>query len=130
MEERPPPSSGVPVRVIAALTLGTAGVAAGGAGVAFGFSSTNNGNTAAQLRGSAPGACTGASPAATCGSLKDAVDAQNRDETLSIAFYVGGGVLAAAALAVWLWPSSSATKVAIFPTLAPAGIGPGIMGQF
>jgi hypothetical protein len=114
--------------------IGVGAAALGGAvlGVTFGLQAQSDANTAAQLRGSDTGACLGAG-SSQCSQLKAAVDAQNRDETISLASYVSSAVLASAAVAVWLlWPTTgaSASKPAVVPALAPAGWGPGLQGTF
>jgi hypothetical protein len=127
---KPAAFNGTP-RAITVIGVGAAAVGAAALGVAFGLQSQSSANTAAQLRGNDPSACAGVD-SASCSQLKDAVDAQNRNATLSAVFYVSSGVLAASALAAWLlWPTGSApSKASIVPALAPAGWGPGLLGRF
>ena len=125
-----PPSSGTP-RVVATLAVGTLAVAGGVLGVTFGLQSQSNANTATQLRGAISGTCPNAQ-GGQCSQLKDAVDAENRDGTLSTVFYVMGGALAAGALATWLlWPKpSTKSTVSLMPLASPAGWGAGLVGAF
>jgi hypothetical protein len=140
-QQPPPPEathgdgSSAPVaRTVTVISLGTLAVAGGVLGVVLGASSQSNANTAASLRGSDPSACTGAQPAASCGQLKDAVDAENRDHTMSVVFYGVGAALAAGAVATWfLWPTpprSTGVSATVVPIVAPTGGGLGIVGSF
>ncbi len=96
---------------VTSLSLLTAGVLSTGLGAYFAISSQDEADHAASLRQSlGPSGCrtTGAGP---CGSLSSDVDAQSRDVALSTAFYISGGVLAAAGALVWLtWPGHGFSK--------------------
>jgi hypothetical protein len=135
----PPPEGAAPatpspdgaVRTIVVLGIGAVAITSGVLGVTFGLQSQSNANTAAGLRdASNTSACSG-SMSVQCSQLKDAVDAQNQDATLSNVFYVTGAVLAAGAVATWfLWPKQTRASAGVSPSLAPAGWGPGIIGRF
>jgi len=96
-------------RSIASLSLVAAGAASVGLGVYFGLQSQSEASRADGIAKALPssGACgPGGNPAdPRCKSLGDSRDAQNRDAALDIALYIGGGALAAGAVATWLlWP--------------------------
>jgi hypothetical protein len=119
-------------RAITVIAIGTLAVTGGVLGVAFGLGSQNNANTAAQLRGNDPSACTTSSES-RCAQLKDAVDAENRDHTLSTVSYVTGAALVAGAVATWwMWPRHAQAPAAasVVPTLGPTGCGVGLAGLF
>jgi hypothetical protein len=125
-------SSAPMARTVTVISLGTLAVAGGVLGVVLGASSQSSANTAASLRGSDPTACTGIQPANFCGQLKNAVNAENSDHTLSVVFYGAGAVLAAGAVVTWLvWPTQPRSASArVVPILAPSGAGLGIVGSF
>jgi hypothetical protein len=99
--------SGSAAKTVTTAVLGV--FAAGGlaGGLAMAFASQGDASSAATIRATMPtNACVGASGMTTsCQNLSNAVDAENRDGAISIAMYVTGGVLAAAALVAWFaWP--------------------------
>ncbi len=122
-------------RAITVITIGTLAVTGGVLGVTFALQSKSNANTAAAAQAQLannPSACTGATSSGTCGQLKDAVDAENRDHTLSNVFYGTGAVLAAGAVVTWLlWPKHATASTAwVFPMLETGGGGVGFVGRF
>jgi hypothetical protein len=93
-------------RTVTTLSLLAAGALSVGAGVYFALTSQSDANQARSLRQDLgrDGCAQGTPP--MCVSLSEAVDGQGRDTTLSTAFYISGGALAAAASAAWLtWPA-------------------------
>jgi len=104
-------------------------LAAGGlaGGMAMAFASQGDASTAATLRQGMPSnACVGTGGMTpSCQSLSSAVDAENRDGAISIAMYVTGGVLVAAALVTWFaWPKPK-TEAGVTARLI---VGPGFGG--
>jgi hypothetical protein len=132
----PPDSdSGPPVssaRLITAASLGVAGFLSIGAGAYFGLQSQSDASSAAGYRSQYPtDHCV--NPAnKDCAAWNDAVKAQNRDATISNALYIGGGVLAVSAAAVWLlWPKASTGASAwVVPAVGPSAGGVGVGGRF
>jgi hypothetical protein len=104
----PPPPLPEPLmspRHIVSGGLGLGAVGALGAGIAFVVQGNQKGQRAANMRGGLPSnACTGVSTP-MCQSLSDAVQAQHSDANVAAGLFVGAGVLAAGAVAAWLfWP--------------------------
>ena len=121
-------------RNVTALSLVVAGALAAGAGVYFGLQSKSQADQAATLRaGMPPFACVSSSSAA-CQQLSDAVDAQNRDASVSTVLVIAGGVLAAGGIVTWLaWPKASnerATSAELVPMVGPRGAALGLRGRF
>jgi hypothetical protein len=127
-EAPPKPSSDSAARTITVIAAGTAAVTSGILGLIFELQAHDNANQAAGLR-QANGACTAAS-SLPCTQLKDAVDAQNRNATLSDVFYGAGAVLAAGAIATWfLWPRHpQASAIRVAPMLSSTAWGIGLTG--
>jgi hypothetical protein len=119
-------------RTVTTAVLGV--LAAGGlaGGVALAFASQGDASSAAALRLTMPtNACVGAGGAsAPCQSLANAVDAENRDGAISVAMYVVGGVLAAAAIITWFaWPKPNKSEGVTARLLIGPAFG-GIGGTF
>jgi hypothetical protein len=119
-------------RATTTATLLAAGLVSVGVGVYFAESSQVEADHAAtQREGLLAGSCVAPSASPNCHALSSDVDAQNRDATLGTAFYVSGGVLAAAGAFVWLaWPkhptaipSSSGATVSLRPILGLGSAG-------
>jgi hypothetical protein len=133
------PRSGSPSIPPSGAKLATTTAIGGGAviaavlGVYFGLQSRSDANTAAAYR-SANGTSYCFDPSAPgCAQWNSAVQAQNRDATTSNVLYVSGGVLAAGAVATWLfWPKAKETKgVAwVVPAAGPLGSGVVVGGRF
>jgi hypothetical protein len=92
-------------RHVVAGALGVAALGSLGTGIAFVLQANQKSQKAANLRnGLASNACTGVSTT-MCQSLSDAVQAQHSDTNVATGLFVGAGVLAAGAVAAWLfWP--------------------------
>jgi hypothetical protein len=100
--------------------LGVGAVAAAGVGVLMGVDSSKSATNASTLRsGMQPGACT--NPNATnCALLQSDLNSQQSQHTASIIFYSAAGVLAAGALASWLFvPHGDTASTAPHSTVAP-----------
>jgi len=127
-------SSGGGARVATTVVLGVLGVGGLATGIAMGVSSQGDASTAQTIRSGIPSnACVGAGGSTTaCQNLASAVDAQNRDATISVAMYVAGGVFAAAAVVAWFaWPkpkSDASEKPALSIVVGPAFAG--VRGSF
>jgi hypothetical protein len=123
-EEQPSKGSGNGGRMVATVALGVVAAGALASGVVFGVSSQGDADSATKIRASIPSTqCLGtAGSSAVCQSLSNAVDAQNRDATLSVVMYVAGGVLGAVAIVTWLaWPRAKTEHVSWV-------VGPGAIG--
>jgi hypothetical protein len=138
----------------AALTVGAVGAVAlisVGLGVYFGLQSQNDKSTSDDFlrqHGSAYCFQMTTDNAATCAQWNDAKQAQDRAATWSNVFYIAGGALAAAGVAIWfLWPKESTSAVAgvpqvfrsslrfvracgLVPIVVPEGAGLGAGGTF
>jgi hypothetical protein len=134
----PPPSSGssgAGARVPVTLTLLGLGVLSAGAAVYFGVESKSQANTAGNYASAlGPSGCY-ATTSADCTAWSNAVDAENRDATLSRVLYGAGGGFAVAALATWLlWPRPSSDARAagwvLEPAVGPDRAGLGAGGRF
>jgi hypothetical protein len=106
------------------IALAGGAVVATAIGVAFSLGAKSNADTATELLGmfNSTSACVNPSAPmrATCMQLADANTAHSRDQGTAVGFYVGGGVLAAAAVATWfLWPTAKGheTVAWIVPTV-------------
>ena len=102
-------------------------------GVYFGLDSQSQGNTAAHYRATHPPSYCGAPSPATpdCGPWNDAVQAQNREATVSNVLYVAGGVLAAGAIVTWfVWPKAHVGSAWVTPVVGPTGVGVSIGNRF
>jgi hypothetical protein len=139
--DRPPPAdtraaSGAvwTPRVITVVAVGGAAVVSLGLGVYFGLQSQSQASTARGYRQEYGASyCAALTAGAPCPAWNDAVDAQNRDATLSDVFYVAGGVLAAGAVATWLlWPreTKGAGRAWVVPAVGARGAGIGAAGIF
>jgi hypothetical protein len=119
-----PRGHGDGAHIATTVILGVLAAGALGGGVAFGLSSQGDADTAAALRAPMPpNACLGAgATSASCQSLSNAVDAQNRDAALSITMYVVTGVFAAVAIVAFVaWPKPKTESAHLF--VSPFGIG-------
>jgi hypothetical protein len=130
--DTPAPST---AKIITTSALGGAGLLAIGLGAYFGLQSQSEGNTAAGFRGKHPSDYCANASSPDCGSWNDAVQAQNRDATVSNVLYVTGGVLAAGAVVTWfLWPKARATTSGwVVPVVGPGasgGANVGVWGRF
>jgi tetratricopeptide (TPR) repeat protein len=98
---------------ITVVALGSAAVVAAGFGVGFGIAATDKANDVQNLQDSPSSAwsssrCHDASGSPLCTQVKGDVDANRAYWTVSVASYVGAGVLGAASLATWmLWKPKS-----------------------
>jgi hypothetical protein len=118
--------SGDGAHVAVTIVLGVVAAGALAGGIGLGFASQSDADTAASLRSQMPStACIGANAtSASCQSLSNAVDAQNRDAAISVALYVASGLFAAAAIVSWLvWPKARTESAA-----ARVFVGPGVVG--
>lgn len=127
----PSPYLGRNVLGASLLVLGAGGLALG---VVFGVQSQSAATDADGLRTKlgSNAACT-RGPSPDCTALSDAVDAQNRDATLSIATYVVGGVLVAGGvLAFLLWPKAKETPpvARVLPMFGTGTTGATLIGSF
>ncbi len=120
------------------LTVGLAVGAAGalGGGIAMGLASNSNATSAQQVIGGLPSnACANPTSAQTtsCGQIRDYRSSESTDNTVSVALYAGAGVLAAGALAAFLFVphgESAQKRGAIVPLVGPGLAGAGYMGAF
>ncbi len=129
-EDKPHMASGGGDGAHVATTIAFGVLAAGGliGGIAFGFASQGDADSAAALRSGMPAStCVGAGGATQpCQDLSNAVDAQNRDGVLSITMYVVSGVFAAATLITWFaWPKAKTEHSAVSARFL---FGPGFAG--
>jgi hypothetical protein len=113
-DQEPPPPPPEPLaspRHLTAAGLLVAGLGAAGVGLYFSVRAGQDGQSAANLRGSLPtSACTGASTP-SCQSLADTVQSQHSETNAATGLFVGAGVLAAGAIATWfLWPGQSGSS--------------------
>ncbi|MBV9946524.1 MAG: hypothetical protein JOZ69_06730, partial [Myxococcales bacterium] len=112
----------------------TAAVASVALGVYFALQSQSEKSTSDAFRASyREGGCFRTPGSTPCTQWNDAVQAQSRDAALSNGFYIGGGVLAAAAVATWfLWPEDHrrARAAVLTPSLGPTGAGFIAAGRF
>jgi hypothetical protein len=126
--------NGSVVRLILPTALGVGAVIAVGFGVYFGLQSRSNASTAAAFRSSRSSSYCVNPANDGCAEWNDAVQAQNRDATLSNVLYVTSALLASGAVASWfLWPSDKETKSAgvwLVPTGGPSGGGVTAGGRF
>jgi hypothetical protein len=143
----PPPSAALPVpaaeqtsngggsavRTWMTVGLGAGALAALAGGIAMGLSSNSSADRAQQLRsGMQSGACSNPS-AAGCSQLASDNDSATSDHTAAVVLYAGAGVLAAGALASFLFlPHGRASDVrgALVPVVTPGGVGAGYVGVF
>jgi hypothetical protein len=104
--------------------LALAALGAAGVGLYFTLHAAQQDRDAANLRGDLPAnACMGA-VTQSCQSLADTVSSEHAGINTATAFYAGAGVLAAAAVATWLfWPSGGATPAPVQAGLAPLPSG-------
>jgi hypothetical protein len=121
-------------RLVMTTALGGGAVIAVGLGVYFGLQSRSDASTAAAFRSMYPSSWCANPANIDCGRWNSAVQAQNRDATVSNILYVTGVVLAAGAVASWLfWPRDKETKSAsawVVPTAGPSGGGLMAGGRF
>jgi hypothetical protein len=120
-------------RVITAGSIAGAALVSLGVGVYFAMASNSDASSVAGFQNSNPSTTCAKDPTVSpCPAWKSAVDAQNRDTTLSTVFYVTSGVLAVGAVATYLlWPrDSKAVSMWILPTASPGGVGLGAVGRF
>jgi hypothetical protein len=127
--ERAAPARGEPslARVLTVVGVGTLAALSVAVGAYFALQSQAERNTADRFRGLYPSDyCFGMSATSVCTQWNGAVTAQNRDATFSNGLYIGAGVLAAGALATWLfWPPSSRAAQAwrVAPSIGVEGAG-------
>jgi hypothetical protein len=107
------------------LALGSGAVLAAGVGVGFAIAARQQASNAQTISttidpNGTGTACYGAAgSSASCVTFNDDTQAAKRNWTISIASYVGAGVLGAASLATWmLWRPTSPAKVGV--RMAPA----------
>ncbi|HEX7604516.1 MAG TPA: hypothetical protein VF316_23020 [Polyangiaceae bacterium] len=117
---KPPPESPSAARWIVPTALGVGAAVFFGLGVGFGASSSGHGSDADAIRAMHPTSfCTQNPSNADCAALADATSSQSSAHGASIAFWIAGGVLAAATVVtIVLWPRSSTTAVLVSPTHA------------
>ncbi len=122
--EAPVSAHGNPLRVWLTVGLGVASAAALGTGIYFAAQSNSEASHAQQIGGGlAPNACVNAS-APGCASLTSALASENHDHTAEVGLYVGAGVLAAGALASWLFlPKTVEARSVALPYVAPGVVG-------
>lgn len=122
-------------RTLVPLVLGLTAVAAAGVGVAFALDSQakdddNRAFADTSRTGGAAGVCVDRASAA-CRGWQDRLDDQQTSATLGKAFYIGGGVLAAAAVITYVaWPRSKAAAPAVGATPLPGGGAVSFGGAF
>jgi hypothetical protein len=109
---------------VAATSMGLAALAAVGTGAYFLVQSNHNGDDAANLRRDmASNACSHGTSTA-CQSLSDKVHSQHDDMAVATALFIGGGMLAAGAVATWLlWPAHRDGRAQPSVWLAPTRNG-------
>jgi tetratricopeptide (TPR) repeat protein len=119
-------------RVIAVAATGATAAILVGVGVYFTLRSQDEWNKADAYRSQVGLSGCLQSSMDPCPALRDAVQAQGRDATLSNVFYVAGGVLAAGAVATWfLWPKAPARAAAgTTLTLSATGTALRVAGSF
>jgi hypothetical protein len=96
-----------------AAAAGLGALVAAASGIALIVQSNSNASTASGLRDQlgSQHACTDNPSSAACASLNGAVSAQHTDTNVATGLFVGAGVLAAGAVAVWfVWPKPKATE--------------------
>jgi hypothetical protein len=129
----PPPSTGTfTTGRKVAIGIGVAAVAVAGVGIGFGVGANNAGSNAASLRaGTSDTSCT-ALPNARCSSLQSANSTAQTDANVATGLFIGGGVLAVTALAVWLFSPPHATRVGahLVPQIDRTGAGLRLVGEF
>ncbi len=112
-----------PLRIWMTVGFGVAAAASLTGGIVFGAEATSAKNSAQTTR-NALGSCAGTAAPSGCGDLKNYLDTQNRDQTLSYVFYAGAGAFAAGALISWFFlPKTEGTHSALAPMLAPGVAG-------
>ncbi|MDP9149454.1 MAG: hypothetical protein M3O36_05880 [Myxococcota bacterium] len=107
------------------VALGSAAVVAAGFGVGFGLAAANKANAVQNVQNQiSPGSawngseCLGPSASPLCTQLKRDVDTNRAYWTVSVASYVGAGVLGAASLATWMLWKPKAGAVTAHPMLS------------
>jgi hypothetical protein len=120
-------------RIVVTSVLGATAVAGIVGGIVFLSNANNDGDRAASLVSTLPNnACVNVQ-SSTCAAAQDAAQSKASNMTLSAASFVGGGVLAGAAVASWilLAPRQADTKsVWIVPHVSSTSAGCSIAGQF
>jgi hypothetical protein len=113
--EREPGSSFLSARNVTALSMVILGGAAIGGGAYFLGQSGSQSSTATNLRSGMPSnACTDTPTSTACQQLGSAVDSEHRDSTVGTVMVVGGGVVVAGAVLVWVaWPKPAETKTGL-----------------
>lgn len=105
-----------------------------GTAVFFAVESSNDHSKAVQLRsGVASSTCSTSPSSPTCVTLANTVNSMGTDHTLSEAFYIGGGVLAAGAIAAWLLVPKEHTvidRTGFVPILTPQLVGAAVTEAF
>jgi tetratricopeptide (TPR) repeat protein len=110
------------------VALGSAAVVAAGFGVGFGIAAANKASDVQNVQNN-PGSawsssrCYGASASPLCTQVKGDVDANRAYWTVSVASYVGAGVLGAASLATWMLWKPKSGAIAARPMLGAQGGG-------
>lgn len=119
-------------RVLTTVVIGTAALAAAGAGVVLGIESNNQASAAQALRQTISSCAGVTSP--DCQKLASEVSAQNSDHVASSVLWVTSGILAVgAAGAFFLWPRGSlkgAGVVSVTPAVGPTSAGLSATGTF
>jgi tetratricopeptide (TPR) repeat protein len=114
-------------RIVGAAAFGV-GVVGVGAGLLFGKSSSDAASHGDELQSRlGRDACGRASPPAECADLKNARDDQDRDAALSRVFVIGGAVVAAGGVALFVWPRSD---VRVTPSAGKNGASILLTGTF
>jgi hypothetical protein len=129
-----PNRSSSTVRIVVTASLGAAAVGAVVAGAVFLGNASSEGNQGAAAAGSPPaGGCANPANAATCSAGHQAAENEAQDKNIAIGMFVGGGVLAAGAVASWflLAPKSETTTGAhLAPMVSPTAAGCVLSGRF
>jgi hypothetical protein len=128
---------GAKIGVVIGLAAGTVGLIAGGIGLEVASSSASNAlatdHTQIQSMGGNPNTfCTTNPGKAPCADEASQASAHANDANTAVGLFVGGGVLAAAAVVTWfVWPNKKvADRPGLVPIVSPQVAGLGFVGSF
>jgi hypothetical protein len=121
-------------RIVVTVALGAVAAGAVVTGLVFLGNASSEGNLgAAAVASPLPGGCANPANAAPCSSGHQAAENEAQDKNVATGMFVGGGALAAGAVASWLLlapKSQRESGVGIAPVVSPTGAGCVLSGRF